>query len=72
MIRQSQIFVYMDESFLATRLVEDHLILIAKLLGCLVENNLEINCKTSIFLYSRIDYFGIMLMLLVYFPMIPI
>lgn len=58
MIRNRQVYVYMDDIILATCTVEEHLVLLSKLLDRLNENRLEINYKKSVFLKNRIDYLG--------------
>lgn len=58
MVRARQVMVYMDDIILATRSVEEHYNILAKLLDRLVEYNLEVNFKKSEFMQRRIEYLG--------------
>lgn len=57
-IQTGQIVVYMDDILIASETLDDHLLLIEKVLSCIVKNGLQIQKKKCQFAYNELEYLG--------------
>lgn len=58
LIRNNKIIVYLDDILIATKTVEEHLVILKELFKRLVSNRLEVKLSKCKFLYRSIDYLG--------------